>query len=183
MSRGVVHGTSPVDPPPTPPFQGGERPSSKAAVVSVPPPARGRTGGGPADSPILIEGYASLFGIPDAGGDVVRAGAFARSLQRSVRLPMLLQHRPGAIAGRWVRMIEDGRGLYVRGLVEGVAARSMVAQGLNGLSIGFRPRIWNLRPPDGRELVEVDLVEVSLVTSPMQARARFALLGMEGKAA
>jgi hypothetical protein len=114
---------------------------------------------------------------------VVRAGAFARSLQRSVRLPMLLQHRPGAIAGRWVRMIEDGRGLYVRGLVEGVAARSMVAQGLSGLSIGFRPRIWNLRPPDGRELVEVDLVEVSLVTSPMQARARFALLGMEGKAA
>jgi Escherichia/Staphylococcus phage prohead protease len=135
------------------------------------------------DMPLLIEGYASLFGVPDASGDVVRAGAFARSLQRAARLPMLLQHRPGAIAGRWVRMIEDGRGLYVRGLVEGVAARSLVAQGLSGLSIGFRPRIWNLRQPDGRELVEVDLVEVSLVTSPMQARARFALLGAEAKAA
>ena len=113
----------------------------------------------------------------------MRAGAFARSLQRTPRLPMLLQHRPGAIAGRWVRMIEDGRGLYVRGLVEGVAARSMVAQGLSGLSIGFRPRIWNVRQPDGRELVEVDLVEVSLVTRPMQARARFTLLGAEAKAA
>ena len=43
----------------------------------------------------------------------MRAGAFARSLQRGTGLPMLLQHRPGAIAGRWVRMIEDGRGADV----------------------------------------------------------------------
>lgn len=126
---------------------------------------------------LLIEGYASLFGVPDAGGDVVRAGAFSRSLQRGARLPMLLQHRQGAIAGRWVRMVEDGRGLYVRGLIESAAARAMVRAGLTGLSIGFRPRLWNALRPDGRELVEVDLVEVSLVTSPMQARARFALLG------
>ncbi|KCZ52564.1 hypothetical protein HY29_04610 [Hyphomonas beringensis] len=128
-------------------------------------------------SDLLIEGYASLFGVPDASGDVVRAGAFSRSLQRAAPVPMLLQHRPGAIAGRWVRMVEDGRGLYVRGLIESAAARSMAESGLSGLSIGFRPRIWNRRRPDGRELVEVDLVEVSLVASPMQARARFALMG------
>tara|TARA_R100000365_G_C2729732_1_gene60208 strand:+ start:212 stop:499 length:288 start_codon:yes stop_codon:yes gene_type:complete len=90
---------------------------------------------------------------------------------------MLLQHRPGAIAGRWVRMVEDGRGLYVRGLIESEAARSMAKSGLSGLSIGFRPRIWNRLRADGRELIEVDLVEVSLVGSPMQARARFALMG------
>ena len=29
-----------------------------------------------------IEGYASLFGVPDQGGDVVEAGAFAKSLER-----------------------------------------------------------------------------------------------------
>lgn len=133
--------------------------------------------------PLLIEGYASLFGIPDAGGDIVRAGAFARSLQRAAHLPMLLQHRPGAIAGRWVRMIEDGRGLYVRGLVEGRVAQGLVRDGLDGLSIGFRPRLWKPRLPDGRELIEVDLVEVSLVRSPMQARARFALMGLERNAA
>ncbi|KCZ63070.1 MULTISPECIES: HK97 family phage prohead protease [Hyphomonas] len=159
----------------------GRDPDRRAASLAALGPGLRR--GERKSEPLLIEGYASLFGIPDASGDVVRAGAFARSLQRGTGLPMLLQHRPGAIAGRWVRMIEDGRGLYVRGLVEGVAARSLVAQGLSGLSIGFRPRIWNARRPDGRELVEVDLVEVSLVTSPMQARARFALLGAEGKAA
>ncbi|MAN67548.1 MAG: HK97 family phage prohead protease [Hyphomonadaceae bacterium] len=181
MNRGVFPGGSPVDPHLSSPFQGEER---QRHVRSVLPPERGELEGGlRTRRPLLIEGYASLFGVPDASGDVVRAGAFARSLQRGAQLPMLLQHRPGAMAGRWVRMIEDGRGLYVRGLVEGVAARSMVAQGLSGLSIGFRPRLWNARRPDGRELVEVDLVEVSLVTSPMQARARFALLGAEAKAA
>ena len=61
----------------------------------------------------LIEGYASIFGMADMTGDVVRAGAFARSLRRS-SVPMLLQHRNGAVAGRWVRMVEDGRGLFVR---------------------------------------------------------------------
>mgnify|MGYP003632425063 FL=1 len=132
---------------------------------------------------LLIEGYASLFGVADAAGDVVRAGAFARSLREMRTLPMLLQHRSGAVAGRWTRMIEDGRGLYVRGLVEAEGAQAMARQGLNGLSIGFRPRLWRVRRAGGRELVEVDLVEVSLVAAPMLARARFALLGGERKAA
>jgi len=136
---------------------------------------------GAGSNPLLIEGYASLFGVPDASGDVVRAGAFARSLHKSRHLPMLLHHRQGASAGRWVRMSEDGRGLYVRGLIEAGAAKALVQTGLNGLSIGFRTRIWKPRRPDGRDLIEVDLVEVSLVAAPMQARARFALLGAELK--
>lgn len=178
MSRRFCEDARAHYPPLPPPFQGGEWPSSKAAAVRVPPPARERTGGGhDTRRDLLIEGYASLFGVPDASGDVVRAGAFSRSLQRAARVPMLLQHRPGAIAGRWVRMVEDGRGLYVRGLIESEAARSMAKSGLSGLSIGFRPRIWNRLRADGRELIEVDLVEVSLVGSPMQARARFALMG------
>ena len=135
------------------------------------------------DTPLLIEGYASLFGVPDASGDVVRAGAFARSLQRGTQLPMLLQHRPGAMAGRWVRMIEDGRGLYVRGLVEGVAARSLVAQGLSGLSIGFRARLWKPRPEGGRDLIDIDLVEISLVAAPMQPLALFTQIGGAARAA
>tara|TARA_R110001606_G_scaffold30798_3_gene94917 strand:- start:1591 stop:2013 length:423 start_codon:yes stop_codon:yes gene_type:complete len=131
-------------------------------------------GGG---QPLLIEGYASLFGVADAGGDVVRAGAFARSLRETRVLPMLLQHRNGAVAGRWTRMIEDGRGLYVRGLVEAESARGLAARGLDGLSIGFRPRLWRARVEGGRELIEVELVEVSLVAVPMLGAARFALLG------
>lgn len=122
---------------------------------------------------ILIEGYASLFGAADASGDVVRAGAFARSL-RDGAVPMLLQHRNGAVAGRWVRILEDGRGLFVRGLVESESARALVSDhGLNGLSIGFRPRVWVPRGERGRVLADVDLVEVSLVAEPMLGSARF----------
>ena len=127
--------------------------------------------------PVLIEGYASLFGVADDGGDIVRAGAFARSLKRAGGVAMLMQHRDGARAGRWTRMIEDGRGLYVRGLVEAPGALALVARGMDGLSIGFRPSMWRLRTGGGRELIEVDLVEVSLVQAPMLTGARFSVQG------
>ncbi|MCA8900280.1 MAG: HK97 family phage prohead protease [Hyphomonas sp.] len=134
-------------------------------------------------SDLLIEGYASLFGIPDLSGDVVRAGAFARSLRSGAALPMLIQHRQGALAGRWVRMAEDGRGLFVRGLIEKASARALVERGLDGLSIGFRPRLWKPRAGGGRELIELDLIEISLVAAPMQTLARFGVVGMHANAA
>ncbi len=139
------------------------------------PRSRGRK-----DQPLLIEGYASLFGVADSSGDMVRAGAFARSL-RSGGVPMLLQHRNGAVAGHWVRMVEDGRGLFVRGLIEGSGARALVASGgLDGLSIGFRPRLWTPRAGTGRVagrvLADVELVEVSLVAEPMHPLARFSVI-------
>jgi len=121
---------------------------------------------------LLIEGYASLFGVADRVGDVVRAGAFAAALrQRSV--PMLLQHKTGAQVGYWARMIEDGRGLFVRGLVDRAAAKTLIRDGLNGLSIGFQPQVWTARPGGGRVLVKVDLMEVSIVAEPMLDQARF----------
>ena len=133
-------------------------------------------------TPLLIEGYAALFGVPDMAGDVVRAGAFAKSLSRAPP-PMLLQHRSGAIAGRWTRMIEDGRGLYVRGLITSQSGQAALEAGLDGLSIGFRPRIWKPRVAQGRDLIEIDLVEVSLVAEPMQPLARFTSFGSDTKCA
>ena len=128
------------------------------------------------DQTVVIEGYASLFGIADASGDVVRAGAFARSL-RAQTVPMLLQHRNGAIAGRWTRMIEDGRGLFVRGVIDSAGAAAFVrSTGLDGLSIGFRPRVWVARGAQGRTLADIDLVEVSLVAEPMLQSARFQVI-------
>jgi len=125
---------------------------------------------------LLIEGYASLFGVADASGDIVRAGAFSRSLRHG-GVSMLLQHRSSAVAGRWVRMVEDGRGLFVRGLIEGAGAKMLASSGgLDGLSIGFRPRIWTPRAGKGRVLADVELVEVSLVAEPMLSGARFSVV-------
>ena len=128
---------------------------------------------------LQLHGNASLYGIPDQSGDVVRAGAFARSLRSGAALPMLLQHRQGALAGRWTWVREDGRGLFVRGLIEKAGVAGLVRGGLAGLSIGFRPRVWKPLAGGGRELIELELVEISLVETPMQARARFEVLGAE----
>jgi len=128
-----------------------------------------------ASDALLIEGYASLFGVEDSVHDKVRAGAFAAALRRR-SVPMLLQHKAGAAAGHWVRMIEDGRGLFVRGLVEREAAKNLVQNGLNGLSIGFQAQVWTARPGSGRVLVKTDLMEVSLVAQPMLDQARFQVI-------
>lgn len=132
---------------------------------------------------ILIEGYAALNDLPDTIGDVVVAGAFSRSLRAPGPLPMLLQHKSGAVVGRWVRVVEDGRGLFVRGLVESETAQGLIARGLDGLSIGFRTRNARPRTSAGRRLLEVDLVEISLVVNPMQPRARFTAPALQALAA
>jgi hypothetical protein len=127
---------------------------------------------------MLIEGLASVFLEEDQSGDRVRPGAFAQSLKRQRAVPMLWRHRSGAVAGEWTSFRETGRGLEVRGLINGEKpfgklALGQLKSGLNGLSIGFRPRRWRLRPDGGRDLIEVDLVEVSLVANPMAKNARF----------
>lgn len=134
---------------------------------------------------LLIEGYASLFGVEDLAGDVVRAGAFTRTLARGGEVRMLLSHVGGRTAGRWTTMREDGRGLFVRGLVtsettSGAAALNMIgAREMSGLSIGFIARDWSPRVVRGRELREIELREISLVTSPMLPEARFAAAGAD----
>lgn len=134
---------------------------------------------------LLIEGYASLFGVEDLAGDVVRAGAFTRTLARGGEVRMLLSHVGGRTAGRWTTMREDGRGLFVRGLVtsettSGAAALNMIgAREMSGLSIGFIARDWSPRVVRGRELREIELREISLVTSPMLPEARFVAAGAD----
>ncbi len=133
-------------------------------------------------APLLIEGYASLFGVADMAGDVVRAGAFAASL--AARGPdMLLQHRTGATVGRWVRITEDGRGLFVRGVVEAAGAARLAGASIDGLSIGFRPVLWKPHPGGGRILIRLDLVEISLVARPMLPGARFQIVSGTARAA
>lgn len=125
-----------------------------------------------------IEGYASVFGRPDQGGDVVERGAYAASLGSGRRVKMLWQHDPREPIGTWDEIREDGTGLYVRGrLLDGVArareARALIEAGaIDGLSIGYRT-VRAHRDDDGqRRLAEVELWEVSLVTFPMLPEAR-----------
>ena len=121
-------------------------------------------------------GYAAVFDRPDRGGDVVRAGAFARSLKRGAgAVPLLWQHESGKPIGRIQYLREDRRGLRVIARLSESAAGREAAALLNegavtGLSFGYRVREAQGSAP--RELIDLDLVEVSLVTLPMQPKAR-----------
>jgi uncharacterized protein len=125
---------------------------------------------------VRFAGYAAIFGRPDRGGDVVRAGAFARALGRGPgAVPLLWQHAPARPVGRIEYLKEDRRGLRVIArLSAGAAGREAAALlkegAVRGLSFGYRVRAARGAGP--RELTELELVEISLVTLPMQPRAR-----------
>jgi HK97 family phage prohead protease len=122
-----------------------------------------------------------VFDRADRGGDVVRAGAFARAVKRGAgAVPLLWQHEAGRPIGRIEYLKEDSRGLRVIGrLVDERAAALLKDGAVGGLSFGYRVREAS-GPSTGsgpRELRELELVEVSLVTFPMQPRARVHAVG------
>jgi HK97 family phage prohead protease len=120
-------------------------------------------------SPTLLEidGYASLFGVPDLERDVVRRGAFRDSIAARPSLPMLVRHDRRLVAGRWTELVEDARGLRVRGSIEADAcaadlAMRAIAEGVDGLSIGFVTRAARVLADGGRELASIDRAHDSL---------------------
>lgn len=124
---------------------------------------------------IRFAGYAAVFDRPDGGGDIVRKGAFMESLKRAGEVPLLWQHKAGRVLGRIEHLSEDKRGLRViarlDGGAEGRRVGALLQDGkLDGLSFGYRVR--EARTGAHRELIDLDLVEVSLVAKPMQRLAR-----------
>ena len=120
---------------------------------------------------VRFAGYASVFDRVDRGGDVVRSGAFAASLRARRAVPLLWQHQPGAVVGTIETLAEDKRGLRVVARVTHPTAAALVARGaLTGLSFGYR--VTAARGDRPRELLALDLAEVSLVAMPMQGLAR-----------
>ena len=133
-------------------------------------------------APTRLAGYASVFDVPDASGDVVRRGAFARAVAEAAAtpgtapVPLLWQHDAAQPIGRVDHLSEDSRGLRViASLADTRVARDAAAllesNALTGLSFGYRVRAST--PGRGtRTLTDVELIEVSLVTFPMQRLAR-----------
>ena len=113
---------------------------------------------------IRFAGYAAIFDRPDKGGDIVRKGAFARALKAPV--PLLHQHDTRRCIGAVEHLSEDARGLRVIAQVDADVA---IRPG-TGLSFGYRVRGMDKRTY--RELTNLDLIEVSVVTHPMQPLAR-----------
>jgi len=129
-------------------------------------------------APVRFAGYAAIFRKRDNGGDTILPGAFRTNLDRQIseglRLPLLWQHRPDHQIG-WIDVVgEDRRGLRVIASItepDSVAARALKNGAVDGLSFGYRVRQGRALP-GGRELHDLDITEVSLVTRPMQPLAR-----------
>lgn len=122
---------------------------------------------------LRIAGYASVFAVPDKGGDVVVPGAFADA---AAPIPLLWQHQPNEPIGFVDSLKEDDRGLRITARIvangRGAQAAALVQAGaIDGLSFGYRVKAAS-PTRSGRRLERLELVEVSLVTFPMQREAR-----------
>ena len=129
-------------------------------------------------SPLRFAGYAALFDHIDRGGDIVARGAFADTLKTGRAIPLLWQHDPRHCVGVVELCEEDARGLRVIGRLHVQAsdeAAWLRSGAVGGLSFGYRVRASQGTRP--RRLIELDLVEISLVTFPMQPSARVHLIG------
>lgn len=131
----------------------------------------------------VFSGYGSVFHNEDSYGDVVRPGAFKKSLAewaKKGRLPpMLWQHDRCEPIGVFTKMVEDEKGLFVEGrlLIDDIPqARAAYAllkeKALGGMSIGYR-EILIEQDHDEKvtNLLELDLWEVSVVTFPANEEA------------
>ena len=130
----------------------------------------------------VFSGYASTFGNVDNGNDIVAKGAFTKSLAErpANKVKLLSQHKTDEPIGIFTEMFEDSKGLFVKGRLalgtqKGRETYELMKMGaIDGMSIGFRAnpekQTYN-ESKRTRTLNEVQLLEISLVTFPMNERA------------
>ena len=128
-------------------------------------------------------GYASIFGNKDLGNDVVDKGAFTSSLRKKSpkQIKMLFMHKTDEPIGVFEKMEEDEKGLKVEGRLalgtqRGKEVYELMKMGaIDGLSIGYKVDAKGYNYDDDgkkRHLKNVDLMEISAVTFPMNPKAR-----------
>jgi HK97 family phage prohead protease len=128
-----------------------------------------------------FEGYGSIFGNKDLGGDIVVPGAFSRSLKGHAKdgtMPLMYwMHQPDQVPGVWLEMREDDSGLYVKGeIVDTTLGRDvrvlLQKKAVRGLSIGYVPIDTAWDKSGNRLLKTIELHEVSIVSMAMNPMAK-----------
>jgi len=125
----------------------------------------------------LFTGYASTWDL-DLGNDIIRKGAFSRTLSHNQNHVILWQHDPTKPIGAGVEAYEDSKGLFVKGQLclevqQAREARALMSQGaLKGLSIGYESKQDEIDDKTGHRVIsEIALYEYSPVSFPMNPKA------------
>lgn len=127
-----------------------------------------------------FDGYASIFGNVDQGGDVIERGAFKEFAKNDMgEVTVLWQHQTGTPIGV-ARVSEDHKGLHFEGklVLEDPNARRaqahMKAKSVRGMSIGYDVLAGGAKILDSgvRTLSALKLWEISVVTFGMNDLAR-----------
>ena len=148
-----------------------------------------------ADGSSYIDGYASVFNKDslDLGGfiETVNPEAFNRTLTENPDVRALFNHDSSELLGRTVSktltLTVDDRGLRMSlrlpNTGKGPYVKEMISRGdLSQMSFGFitRKDKWDFSStPNRRELLDVDLFEVSPVTFPSYPDTSLAVRSME----
>ncbi|WP_151742891.1 MULTISPECIES: HK97 family phage prohead protease [unclassified Acinetobacter] len=130
----------------------------------------------------FFSGYGAVFGNIDWYNDVILPGAFTASLAKwrakNKMPPVLWNHNDSEPIGIYTNIYEDDKGLFVEGqlLINDVPrAKSthalLKAGAIDGLSIGYSTKKANQQGNGVRELIEVDIGEISIVTQPANDRS------------
>ena len=123
----------------------------------------------------IISGYAATWDL-DQGGDIIKRGAFKKTLSESAnRVKVLWQH--SAPLGKPISMLEDSKGLFVQARISktrlGDEALELMKDGVvDQMSIGYIiPQGKSSFDGDIRTINEIKLLEFSPVTFPMNEAA------------
>ena len=131
------------------------------------------------DNDWRVEGYASVFNSIDKVGDTIMPGAFQKSLEHGVEIKMYYEHSRLLKPGKWDNLAEDERGLKAAGHLtrDHSLAKDLRAElrhgTVRGMSIGFHTTEagTKVRDDGGRNLSEIELVEISFTGSPAEPKA------------
>ena len=130
-----------------------------------------------------FSGYGSIFGNKDLGNDVMVEGAFAKSIasKGAKGVKLLYQHKADEPIGVFEEIIEDPKGLKVKGRLamgtqRGREVYELMKMGaLDSMSIGYKLSPEDYKYSDKlkkRTITNLDLMEVSMVTFPMNPKAK-----------
>jgi HK97 family phage prohead protease len=118
----------------------------------------------------IVKGYASVFDNVDSDGDIIRRGAYTKTIQESGnRVKYLYQHDMDKPIGKMRMLEEDSKGLKFEAEIArttlGNDVMELIKAGvLTENSVGIMPIRKEMNRENKREIFEVKLYEVSAVT-------------------